>query len=664
MIATETLDLIADEASRILAPPPRPRPVLEFACSLRWPDGPDAGERVDPRSHPAGYEIAKDFAEGGYDEMVNLGPVQDGKTWWTIVLPMLYFLAELRLSATYGVPDRALAGKAWRAKLKPTIENCGLAHLLPKSGPGSDGGAPDDVLMTTGARLYMLGAGARNEAGQAMVTSAGVFIDERDSIRSRWVELLKARSAAYDVLARNHETSTIKDDDKSATWAVYQGSTACRLWFACPTCAAAQHATGGWQLLEWEQVDADWTNDETARESVRLVCRHDPAHRLTENDRQAMLRQWRRVSRGQAVTADGTITGDKPPTRRRGLRWSSLDSPRKSLPRLAVQFRQACERRDAYGDHEPLRQFYRDMLALPYRADRDGSDVLQMFGADYDRTRAYLATRSSAHGWATLVDHKDEAGLFSRHIAPLPPGATMAVVTIDVQENRCYWLIVAADADLRTWDVAHGYEYGTHERLPTSEAEMHSIIDRVRDEIVPDVCDALPIVARGVDVNYRTDELVRWLTTNRDWLPVVGAGEEVAGKKRAEHDAKNLPGVVYLTRPDGWQLGSQQPLHLVDVDRVREQAQTAFLRPVGSVGAAHLPRGLKAGSAYIMHLCGELLQEDPRNGRRKWRKQTGRHDYLDCRTYAVALLRLHVERERRRANAPRRTYGAIRPIGA
>lgn len=647
-VSDDTIEMLAEAAVRVIAPPPRPRPLLEFVAQLRYPDGPFAGERCDPISHPAAFELWRDFAAGGYDELVALGPVQDGKTWATIVVPMLYMLAELRLSVVYGLPDRALAGKAWRAKLKPTIEGCGLAHLLPTSGPGSDGGAPDDVLMTTGARLYMLGAGARNEAGQAMVSGAGVFIDERDSIRSRWVELLKARSVAWDVNARNHSTSTLKDDHHSTTWAVYLGSSRCRLVFRCHHCVAAATAHGGWQTFDWERVDADWTNDDTARDTIRIVCAHDAAHRITEDERRAALRSWKRVSHGQAVTlVDNvwTVTGTPPATRRRGLRWSALDSPLKSLGRLAVQYRQGIERRDAYGDHEPLRQFYRDLLALPYKGDLEANETLQLFGADYDRTREYLGARSSVHGWAPMVDSKAE--LYSRHVAPPPDQASLATFTIDVQQNRLYWLAIAADREARTWDMAHGYEYGREDQAPMTEAELHAALDRLRDEVLPDVCGDLLLAGRGVDTKYHTDWLIRWLASNREWMPVQGLGDELAGKKRDERDHKNLPGVVYLTKPEGWRLGSTQPLHLVDVERVKEQAQTAFLRPPNAAGAAHLPLGMKLGHTYIMHLCGELLQEDPKTGRRKWRKTIGRHDYLDCRTYGVALLRLHIEKARR-----------------
>jgi len=658
MIAAETLDQLADAALRVLAPPPRPRSLLAFARSLRLPDGPQAGEAYEPTSHPAGLEILRAFAAGGFEQMVTLGPVQDGKTWATIIVPLLYTLAELRQAAVYGLPDRALAGKVWRSKLRPTIEACGLGHLLPTSGPGSDGGAPEDVLFTTGARLFMLGAGARNEAGQAAVTAPFVAVDERDSIRPRWVELLNARADAFDIAARRVSTSTIKHDaGGSTTWSLYAMSTSGRLWFRCPRCRAEAHASGGWQAFEWDRVEYDPTDDRTAAATVRLVCAHVAEHRLTDDERRAALLDWRLVARGQSVAPDGGLVGELPPTSVWGLRWTALDSPLKSLPTLAVRHRQACQQRDAEGNHEALRQFYRDQLAAPYRDDLEGQEGTATL------TPAYLQARANVHGWADLVaDKPDDGALWSRYMAPLPDTATCAVATIDVQSNRCYWLLTAADADLRTYDAAWGYEHATADRLPTSTGELHAILDRIADLLPslvardgaapgePAARPPVPIVGLGVDVGYRQPELVAWLAGRPSWVPIAGAGEDVAGKLRsvvaqapgAERRDGDMLGVLYRRALEGARLAPRQQLHLVDVDRVKEQAVGQYLRPAGSAGAAHLPRGLKASDAIILHLTGEQLVESDKTGRRVWRVVRKRHDYLDLRTYNLALLRLHL----------------------
>jgi hypothetical protein len=662
MILADLLDDVVDAAARILALPPSPRPLLEFTRTLRYPDGPEQDGLCEPESHVATFEILRAFAAGGFDAMVTLGPVQDTKTWSTTTVPTLYALAELRRSVVIGWPDRSLAGKYWRGKLKPTMQASGLGDLLPVEGPGSDGGAPEDVLFTTGARLYLLGAGARNEAGQSMVTAPIVKLEERDSIRTRWAELLYQRCESYGEHKRRSETSTIKHDKGSPTVAAYEGSLAYRPHFACPLCVAAAHPSGGWQTLEPDRFTYDPTDDLAAEATAHVICAHDPAHRIHEALRTQMItgRRWRLVARGQTVQADGTVTGDLPRSKVWGFRWTALDSPLKPLGELAKQHRQACERRDAYGDHDPLRQFYRDKWVLPYREDVEGQAGLEAI------TPAYLQARSVT-GWADFTLDKDDQGrLWSRHLTELPEQATIGSIKVDVQDNRCYWSLIGADADLRTWDASWGYEYAAAAQAPMSVGELHAVLDRIRD-LLPLLTKrvdgaTVPVVTKAIDVGYRQADITAWLAGNPEWVPVSGAGDDVAGKLYAAPAGGDMLGVVYRRTIDGARLGARQLLHLVDVDKVREQAQSAFLRAPGDAGAAHLPRGLKANDAYLLHLTAEVLEEDEKTGRRKWRRVRKRNDYLDLRTYHLALLRLHL----RNTSLPtsRRRIGVIGNIGA
>jgi hypothetical protein len=652
-----TADLIDDvvaAAQRILALPPAPRSLLEFVRTLRYPDGPEQGNLCDPESHVATFEILRAFAHGGHDEMLTLGPVQDTKTWSTTTVPTMYAIVELRRSVVIGWPDRSLAGKYWRGKLKPTIEASGLGDVLPEEGPGSDGGAPEDVLFRTGARLYLLGAGARNEAGQSMVTAPIVKVEERDSIRARWVELLWQRCESYGEHKRRSSTSTIKHDKGSPTVAVYESSIALRPYFQCPLCVEAKHPSGGWQTLEPDRFRYDATDDIAAESTAHVVCAHVAEHRLHEDLRRWMItgKRWRLVGRGQTIQPDGSVTGDLARSRIWGFRWTALDSPLKPLGELAKQHRQACERRDAHGDHDPLRQFYRDKWVMAYREDVEGQEGTTVV------TPAYLQARSVSHGWADFAVDRDDAGkTWGRHLAELPAAATIASLAVDVQLNRCYWSLIGADADLRTWDAAWGYEFASADQVPMSVGELHAVLDRIR-ELVPSLLkrtDApdVQLVAQGIDVGFRQHDITAWLAGNPQWTPVSGAGDEVVGKMReaarpdpgaAPQPGDDMLGVVYLRDIQGARLsaGPRQRLHLVDVERVKEQAQSAFLRAAAAAGAAHLPRGLKANDAYILHLTGEVLDEDEKTGKRKWRVIRKRHDYLDLRTYNLALLRLHL----------------------
>jgi hypothetical protein len=655
MIAAPILDGLLDELARVIGPAPRPRRLLDFAMSLRLPedatsDDVTAGSHppYDPSTHPAQFEFLKAYAAGGYFDMVVLGPVQDGKTWAVEVVPTLYALAEQRVSVVYGCPDRPFCGKMWRTKFLPAIEASGLRHLLPLDGPGSDGGVPDDTLMTTGARLFLLGAGARNEAGQAGVTAPIVIIGERSKIRPRFVELLLMRKEAYGARGRGVSTSTISNDDftegdddqrMDSTVVAYERSTRGRLWFRCCHCAAEAHPSGGWQTFEWSRVEADWSSDESARDTARLHCAHEPKHALTDGDRRRSLREWRLAMHGQTVTPAGEVTGTRLPALVWGLRWTALDSPLKELGALAVKYRQAVALRDGpFGDHHQMVQFTRDFLVERYTSLRDPAESPRSI------SRSHLAERSSL-GWAETTPDRDSESdryLWSRHVAPWPDAAPLADVAIDVQENRIYWAVGGADRDFRTWDVAWGYEYANADRDPLSRDELHELLDRVRD-LVPELIGAKArLVVRAIDVGYRQEDLVEWMRRNPEWVPIAGAGDEAAGHLRRAHAGGDVPGVIYRHRPEGWRLSGRK-LHTVDAGRVREQAQASYLRPIGAAGSAHLPKGLRVNDAYVKHLCGELLIEDPKTGAKRWKATPGtRHDWLDIKVYRYAMMRLYL----------------------
>ena len=230
-------------------------------------------------------------------------------------------------------------------------------------------------------------------------------------------------------------------------------------------------------------------------------------------------------------------------------------------------------------------------------------------------------------------------------------------MTVDVQGNRLYWLIVAEDDARCTYDLAWGYEYATPAQQPWTPAELHALLDRV-DALTDDLVGHTALIDRAVDTGFGSAVLIPWLQRKPLWTPLAGIGDEVAQGMR-RNQARGIPGVVYLHQPQGWGLPGRL-LHSIDVQRVRERAQNAYLVSAGKPGAAHVPKGLATNDSYIRHLVAEELVET-KAGTRVWRKAKGggRHDYLDLRTYATALLDLHHQRQALRAAAPKRRTGHL-----
>ena len=624
-----TLDADLD---RLLAPAKPPRDLLAFARTLRLPDdgGPRARELYDPDSHPAQRAFLEAFQAGGFDEFLVLGPTQDGKTWVSQIVPMLWALVEHRASTIFALPDRQLMDRLWQSKVHPAFATCGIP-VLPTHGAGSEGGTPQSLRTQAGSMLYLLGAGAKNEAGQAGVTGKFLFGDELDSIRPRHRKLLSGRVDSWQEQARRVWSTTIKGDDAKTSQALadYQTSTQGAMFSCCPHC-------GVWQALTWDLVTYDPTSDHTARASARLAC-SSCAVLWTDEERRAAVAMARLVHAGQALIGtgpDAVLQGEVVPVARWGIRWSSLDSPFCSLGLLCVQHRQATASRDTHGDHDPLRQFFRDRLTLAYQGD-----AADLSGLASISPRS-LWLRSQASTWGPSQPFSDRGGdereTFSHHVAPMPEEATHCVVSCDLQHDRVYWVLVAADGAGREWDVAWGYDYADPTHTPMDALGLSVCLTRIEAATMA-YSGVVPLLAWGIDVGdgVMLDKVLVWLITAPRWWALDGKGDQIA----ASRHPLDVAGVCYLTTPGRWLLGPSRPLIKVASQTVKEATQTAYLRPAGSPGACHLPNGLRANAGYLQHLCGERMESTPRGGR-KWVKTAGRHDWLDARTYGRALLAL------------------------
>jgi hypothetical protein len=473
-------------------------------------------------------------------------------------------------------------------------------------------------------------AGGRGESKQASITADCMLVDEvEDWPDMHRLELITQRlSQSPDPLAIY--TSTVKRDTGSLILALYDEGTRTRVEVPCPTC-------GAFQLLEWEQVDV-------AAETYR--CVHCPAA-WSEHDRRQALKHWRRkdLTPGAAIFS---------------IRWTSLDSPfalntpagkMPTLPALCLLYRRALEARER-GDHSMLRSFERDRLARGYVGDAQGTDTA------IELTVESLLARSAGCVWGPTVPDTDREGeerSYSRHLAPLPPPAlrpetdarrpsAWSVVVIDVQGDRCYWLQMVGTIRDMTFDQAWGYEHFDRRREEMTEAQLHAVLDRI-DGFTRGLTGDLAIVGRGVDANYNTDAVLKWLRTHEEWWPVYGASARKAARmQKSGRRIKDYPGICYLRRPEKaseWTL-RQDRCH-IDTDPMRHAAQRAYLLQPGTDGAAHLPRGLENTATdrnYPEHLTAEVW--DPQTLAWKKPKGAGRHDYLDLRTYGTALHRLHL----------------------
>jgi phage terminase large subunit GpA-like protein len=640
----------------VVRPPSRDVTHAEVATRLLLPDGPRQGKPYRWREDPVSATVIAELDQEQWDSFVLVGAVQTGKSLMGILVPATRQLIHHRRAVVYAQPTQAKLHEAWTGKMVPSIQGAGLGAWLPRDGQGSRGGqTPRFVVFRepeTQARagmLYLIHGGGASEGAQAAVSAPTVLVDEVDSFKNAHrVALIGKRADSFGSKAVRVYASTVKADGEPGTeegsilLGMYQDSTASRLHFACPHCRK-------WGPLEWECVSYDPEDEATAAETVTMACPQCGAV-IGEDQRQEMLADHRLVHHGQTVSDAGEVLGAVPRTRRFGLLWSALDSSLRDLPTLAIEHYRATRSMDR-GDHGAMRSFYRDQLCRPYT-----DDVLDEDGQTVIPTRTRLAALSQASTMQADADQWEEDG-DSWHYAHIPEWIEFLTIGADVQAGgerapgRVYF-VAYGRGGARGAIVGHGTLICAPPGRQPTVAELHATLDRLNVRIA-EWAPSAPIVWRGVDTGDQTDELLRWLSSHKEWFALKGTSA-------IKPQPGDRPGWIYR-RPQ-----KQYVLRLVETDSVLRVLHGELLTRDGD-GSCLLPHGLDQQSALIRHLCASVEYEPgkwskgakDRKHHPEWQR---RNDYADAAVYARALA--YEWQTRPTKPRARRKYGVVGAITA
>lgn len=668
MIAASAIDRLSVVVQREIAPPPAPPHLRDWCRSVVRVRGRDGvPEPYQPELHPPQYFLLGAIGDAllrrsRFRRIINVKPTQDGGTTIGQSVPQAYAAGVLGDPVIAGLPDMRLAGIQWRDKTLPLLRDSGLHTWLPIEGPGSEGASnPTEVRLNERGKLHYLGAGASNEAGQAMLTGRLLTRDEFDSMESYVAALMTGRLDFYGARAVVIDTSTIKHDVDSPIWQAFESSTAGHVEYPCPVC-------GAWSWWRWKDVRADWTSPITAASTAAIVC---PRNGCIFDDRarrfeMIKLDQARLVMRGQHVDDAGVVQGAPPETTDWGLFWSAIDSPLTDLADLAAKF-QAAKERASHGSDADLRRFYRD---------RD--------------CRAYVPEISDREISNTALKRQSDRSDLHKRI--LPEWTSFVTVGQDVQLDRHYWLALACSEDLSQMAIVDwGYEHlveierdalGTPlPARPVTPADRLAVLERIHDITrqgwqIEGRTDRMQAVRCVIDSGYLQDEVVPWVLTHRgDWILVKGVGRDQAmrmdrtaikqGKSLLpESLARVLLGKVDVRQPD------TLPLPLVNVNghEMRLALQTALMRTPGQSPLCWLPQGLRSSDYLLLHLSAEVWTEKVVNGAGTgvwyWREvRRNQNHLLDCATYAYAIAVYHREVLRFTQQAPAPVSAPRQPTG-
>lgn len=589
--------------------------VIDYARTIRLPDGDFKGDTYEPARHPAQMCLLQAI-DAGATWVAVAKPVQDGGSLATTA-PVLRRVAHLHQSVMVAYPTQDKAKDAWTLKLWPMLEAQG--GMQPRSGGGSRGGAARVAALPGGGRFLLRSAGGRGESGQAGDSCDVLDIEEVDD----WADMRRLRlierriSKSPDPLLLY--VSTVKRDGTGAASSLIlrlvELGTGTRLRYPCIHCGAVQ-------AFDWEQVDVD-------RGVIR--CAHCPGV-MDEAQRQQALKHWSRH--------------DARRTPLFSIIWTALDSPfpivvngtrQPVLPGLCAEYKQAVDA-VAIGDHGLMRQFYRDRLTRTYTGDQQLDDDAK----DTPHTHRTLAIRSESTAWAEVVEDSHEGKLWSRYSVAAPDAAQLLVGVFDVQRNRLYAGGVAIDQERRTYDCAWGIERARagddgREPPPWAPGELSETLTRAADWLEERYGDLFRVGVVDVSDGETVDELAAWLARRPRWNAIQGESDLPAERK----DGTLRHCTAMLAWDTRWRpgLGSYRVVTAL----AQQQVLSAYKIDPAAPGAALLPGPLRAGNTYLRHLTavGWTKSSDGRpvwcDGRHRKLPGAGRHDYMDCRAYATAV---------------------------
>jgi hypothetical protein len=653
VIPAPALTKISQRLAAGVRPQPLPLTPLDYAPTLTFRKGKKT-TRYEPSKHPAQWFFLDAFGKAlrgelPYRRFLTMKPTQDGGTMVTQCIPQLYVTTQLGDPVVAGFPDMALAGKQWRSKTRPLIVDSGLTGILPTTGPGSEGNSSPTEVALDGTTLFFMGAGASNEAAQAMITGRILCRDEFDSIDPHNATLMEGRLDDYGHDAIILDNSTLKHDHATPFTKALGESTDYHLEIGCVHCGRFVRWQWGDDPKADGHVRIDTSSLSAARDGIYLECPHchqaiTDLHRIQCD--MFRIDNVRLVGRQQYVDEHGQVQGPLPESIAWGLTWTALDSPRIALSYLAVKYYEAFTAQQL-GVHDQMRRFYRDRLCRFYTGDRLGDDdITPTF-----LTRAHLVAVSAKapESYCLRQRTKDEDG-DSINLTTRPDGPAFLVAAADVQRGgnkappRAYFELEAADFHQSTWTVGWGHVIFCPAGRQAIEQEICDGLDRLQ-QILAEAAAALnlPLVKRGIDVGDNQKEVRSWLKNNRDWWAIKGASN-----MKAQDNQFDIPGWIYR-REQHDEDGTAWWMHFPDVE-ARRAALDGFLMDPQAQGAAHLPRGLEAGMALIRHLCASIEIDDGKGKRwssketdRRWHPEwQKRNDFQDTRTYCRALVLAHV----------------------
>lgn len=592
---------------------PRLRTLREFAeQEVVIPDGPFKGFKFSCERQPHTALWFDEIDSGKWRRHVLTGPVQSGKSLIGFIIIAMFHLFEHRETVILGLPSMEMASDKWKVDIEPVIRASRYRDLIPTTGAGSRGGEFESIQFKNGAVLKFMSGGGGDKKRSAF-TSRVLIVTETDGLdeagdNSREADPLRqleARTASFGDKARIYLECTVSFE-QGRTWQELKNGSDTKIALRCPHC-------GGWTTPERESL-VGWQGAEdemTAYERSAFYCDLCGAM-WKEDERRTAHKHAKLVHKGQEITQEGEIVGDRPRTFTLGYRYTAANNFFRSAGEIG-----AAEWRATKGDNEET-------------ADRE---LCQFVWAKPPKPSVEALVSLDARALASRMQHPSRGFL--------PSDCGMVTVGVDIGKWLVHWSAIA----WRSQGRGQVIDYGVVETNAKQLGEDVGIISALTQ--LEDTWsngwkrgeDIVPAKAVFIDSGYRADLIYEFCKRSTDLtFPTKGFGT-------TEYSRPHGVGRTTLTIGEGYhveRLSGTGGVRLVEINADHFKSRLHEGYQCGPQGAGAITLFHSADEKEHFEFCKHQTAErkessfDPRKGEViKWVKLRKSNHWFDTTVLAM-----------------------------
>lgn len=401
------------------------------------------------------------------------------------------------------------------------------------------------------------------------------------------------------------------DDIESTIWKFWQSGTRYHWTWLCPSCR--ERFVPRFSCLEFEHKGEELkTTPARARETAVLVCPRNGCV-ITNDAKTEMNRTGVYAAPGQAIDADGNVTGDPPESDTWSSWTSGLCSPFQSFGDRAAKYVEAVQT----GDPEKVQTV-----------------INAGFG------ELWMPSGGDAPEWDEIEKRK-----LPYRKREVPAGVLFITVGVDVQKDRLVYVVRGWGVRQESWLIDYGELFGDNH-----DTRLDDVWLELTDLIEGDF-GGLPVRRVFVDAGFRPgkrdagdeNKVYEYCRRNARFVyPCKGYGQR--------------PVPISVNRIDVTPVGNKATYGLdlvrLDSDVLKSWIHARVRWPDDQPGGWHIPTD--ATEDYCRQIASEARMRKPGGGV-MWIRRTRHNHYLDAEALAYGAAKmLGVERLRDDTPPPQR----------